>query len=230
LVQRIWVEKSWPAGVPKKLVYRLGEKPLHEYLRANAAEMPDRVAYIYYGREITWRQLDRYSDNIAGFLLSKGVQKGDRVALFMQNCPQYIIAHYALQKIGAIVGPASPMFKEWELEYEVNDMGAKAIFASDDLYPVVKKILDKTDLELVVLTNYADFAPGEPSIPVPAELTQEKKRFPGTYDLMDLLNSRQPEVPRIEVDLWEDVALMVYTSGSTGRPKGAMLTYGKRPF
>lgn len=143
-MERFWLKKSWPADLPYEVKYRLGERPLYEYLRSNAKEAPDKVAYIYYGREITWRQLDQYSDSIAAFLLSKGTKKGDRVALFMQNCPQYIIAHFAVQKIGAVVGPASPMFKEWELEYEINDLGAEVIFTVDDLYPTVFNILDKT--------------------------------------------------------------------------------------
>lgn len=229
-MDKIWLEKSWPKDVPQKLVYRLGEKPLHEYLRANARDIPDSAAYIFYGREITWQQLDQYSDSIANFLLAKGITKGDRVALFMQNCPQYIIAHYAVQKIGAVVGPASPMFKEWELEYEVNDMGAKVIFTTDDLYPIVANILEKTTLEQVVLSSYTDFALDQPTIPFPQELKHEKANYPNTYDLVELISLYKPEVPPLKVNIWDDLALMVYTSGSTGRPKGAMLTYGNALF
>lgn len=229
-MDRIWLEKSWPQDIPRQINYRLGEKPLHEYLRVNAADMPDKVAYLYYGREIKWKQLDQYTDSIANFLLSKGVVKGDRVALFMQNCPQYIIAHYAIQKIGAIVGPASPMFKEWELEYEVNDLKAKVIFTTDDLYPIVSNILSKTSLQHIITTNYKDFAPENPTINIPEELSKEKKCYSNTYDMIDLLNKYKPEIPNVDINIWDDVALMVYTSGSTGRPKGAMLTYGNALF
>ncbi|WP_347487948.1 AMP-binding protein [Desulfoscipio sp. XC116] len=229
-MDKIWLKKSWPKDVPQKLAYRLGVKPLYEYLRANAKDIPNNIAYIYYGQEITWKELDRYSDSIANFLLSKGITKGDRVAIFMQNCPQYIIAHYAIQKIGAIVGPASPMFKKWELEYEVNDMGARAIFTTDDLYPIVADILEKTTLEQVILSNYADFAPNQPTIPFPKELIHEKINYPNTYDLKELTSLYKPEVPPLQVNIWDDIALMVYTSGSTGRPKGAMLTHGNALF
>lgn len=229
-MERIWLHKSWPRDIPQQLTYRRGLKPLHEYLRANAADVPDKTAYVFYGREITWGQLDRYTDSIASFLLAKGIKKGDRVALFMQNCPQYIIAHYAIQKIGAIVGPASPMFKEWELEYEVNDMGARVVFTTDDLYPIVLNILDRTPLEHVIITNYRDFVPDEPTIPIPREFHMEKINYPNTYDLLELLEQYKPEAPQLDINIWEDVALMVYTSGSTGRPKGAMLTYGNALF
>lgn len=228
-MERIW-QKSWPEDVPREIQYRLGPKPLHEYLRQNASDTPDKVAYIYYGTEITWSDMDRYSDSIANFLTAKGIGKDDRVALFMQNCPQYIIAHYGIQKIGAVVGPASPMFKEWELEYEINDLGAKVIFTTGDLYPIVAKILDKTPLEKVIVTGYGDFAPADPTIPVPQELKHEKYNFPDTYDMLQLLKEYPAEAPRVDIDIWEDVALMVYTSGTTGRPKGAMLTYGNALF
>jgi len=229
-MEKIWLTKSWPEDVPQRLVYRRGEVPLHEYLRANADELPEKTAYIFYGREITWGELNRYVDSVANFLLSIGVKKGDRVVLFMQNCPQYIIAHYAVQKIGAVVGPASPMFKQWELAYEVNDMEAKVIFAAEDLYPVVQDVFEQSTLEYVITSHYADFIPAVSSLPVPGEFKTEKKRYPGTYDLMDILNTYKPETPGAEINLWEDTALMVYTSGSTGRPKGAMLTYGNALF
>lgn len=229
MMERIW-RKSWPGNVPRELTFRLGEKPLHEYLRDNARQMPDETSYIYYGKEITWSQLDRYSDSVASFLASRDIKKGDRVALFMQNCPQYVIAHYGIQKIGAVVGPASPMFKEMELEYEVNDLGARAIFTTEDLYPVVEKILGKTPLEHVIVSSYSDFLPRDPSIPAPPELSAGKKRIENTYDLMDILEKYEPAPPRVEISLWEDVSLMVYTSGTTGRPKGAMLTYGNALF
>lgn len=228
-MERIWL-KSWPHNIPLKLTYRLGEKPLHEYLRDNARQLPNKSAYIYYGTEITWKQLDQYTDSIANFLLSKGIKKGDRIALFMQNCPQYIIAHFGIQKIGAIVGPASSMFKEWELEYEINDLGAKAIFTTDDLFPTLEKILDKTSLEHVIVTNYKDFAPENVTIPIPPELTYEKKSYSNTFDMLEILKNYDPIVTQVDINIWEDVALMVYTSGTTGRPKGAMLTYGNALF
>ena len=228
-MERIWM-KSWPAGVPTELIYRLGPKPLFEYLRQNAREMPDQAAYIYYGRTMTWSELDRYSDCFAGFLNSVGIGKGDKVMLFMQNCPQYLIAHHGTQKLGAIVVPANPMFKEMELEYEANDVGASVIVTTDDLYPTLEKVRDRTGFKEVVITNYRDLASADSPLRLPEELQKEKRSFVRTHKLMDILENRFPEFPKPGIDIWEDVAMIVYTSGTTGRPKGAMLTYGNALF
>jgi len=228
-MERIWM-KSWPEGVPTKLAYRLEEKPLFEYLRQNAKDFPNKPAYIYYGREITWKELDDCTRRFANFLIQVGIRKGDRVALFMQNCPQYVIGHYGTQSLGAIVAPCSPMFKEWELEYEVNDVEAKLIVTTDDLYPIVENIRKSTRLQEAVVTNYRDMALSQSPVPLPNELQLEKRSYPGTRDMMEVLRSHPAQAVAVDVDLWNDVAMMVYTSGTTGRPKGAMLTYGNALF
>ncbi|MBS4211049.1 AMP-binding protein [Bacillus sp. FJAT-49825] len=199
-------------------------KPLHEYLRSHAKVSPNKQAVIFYGRTLTYEDLDELSDRFAHYLHSQGIRKGDKVALFLPNCPQYIICHFGIQKIGAIVGPCNPMFKEWELEYEVNDLEAKAIVTLDQLYPVVEKAKPNTTLQLVITTSYIDFLPEKP-IPEFPEVLQEKKYYPDATDLSNILRTWSADCPNVGLDIDEDVCLIVYTSGSTGLPKGAMLTY-----
>jgi len=224
-MERIWM-KNWPEGVSTELKYRLGMKPLHEYVQQNAIDYPDKPAFIFYGKVLTWGQLDDYVNRFANYLNSIGIKKGDRIALFMQNCPQYIIAHFGIQTIGGIVTPCSAMFKEWELEYELNDSEARLLVTTDDLYPIAEKVRGKTALEKIVVTNYGDMLPSKPTLPLDTELMQTKKTYVDTHDFMSILIKYPPEVAKVEIDIWKDVAMMIYTSGSTGQPKGAMLTYG----
>jgi long-chain acyl-CoA synthetase len=212
--------------------YLQGEKPLHEYLRQHARTQPEKPAYIWYGSVLSYGELDRLSDRFAAKLASLGVRKGDRVVLFLSNCPQYAICHFGIQKLGAIVSPCSPLFKRHELEYQVSDLGAEVIVAADKLYPLVAEIRDRTQLRHVFLTSYADFLPELPTITVPPELNGPKHPTEGVIDLLAALDdaadvAEPAPAPQLSMD---DVALMTYTSGTTGMPKGAMLTYRNALF
>lgn len=208
------------------------DQPLHEYLRQHALQQPDKAAYLWYGRSVTYAELDRASDAFAARLAQLGVKKGEPVALFMNNCPQYIMAHYGIQKLGAIVCPCGPLFKEHELEYQLHDLKARVIVAAEPLIPVVDKVRGTSTLEHVFVVHYADLLPEVPSITVPPELLAMKAQ-PRTVPTgcEDFLVATRTEnlAPSVELAM-DDVALMTYTSGTTGLPKGAMLTYGNALF
>jgi long-chain acyl-CoA synthetase len=209
--------------------YRQGVKPLHEYLRTHAAAQPEKPAFIWYGNALSYGELDRLSDAFAAKLHDLSVTKGDRVALFLQNCPQYVIAHFGIQKIGAIVSPCSPLFKEHELEYQLADLATEVIVAADNLYPIVEAVQTKTAVRHVFLTSYADFLPAQPNVVVPGEICTAKRHIPGTIDFFDSLEQVNQAALRPDLSM-DDVALMTYTSGTTGLPKGAMLSYGNALF
>ncbi len=203
------------------------DAPLHQYLRAHARQQPDRAAYLWYGRVISYAELDRASDAFAARLAALGVGKGEPVALFLNNCPQYVMAHYAIQKIGAIVCPCGPLNKEHELEYQLNDLKARIIIAADNLLPVVAQVRAKTALTHVFAVRYADLLPDQPSVDIPAELLAMKNQpKPLPADVEDFIVATQglAKPPPVALDM-DDVALMTYTSGTTGLPKGAMLSY-----
>lgn len=207
--------------------------PLHEHLRRHARAIPDRAAYLWYGRAITWAELDAASDAFAARLQALGVQKGEPVALFMNNCPQYLMAHYGIQKIGAIVCPCGPLNKEHELQYQLDDLQARVIVAADVLLPVVEQVRARTALQHVFVVRYAELLPGgAPSIAVPAELlAMHAAMAPAPAGCEDFLaatrTGERPAAVELSVD---DVALMTYTSGTTGLPKGAMLSYENARF
>ncbi len=201
--------------------------PLHEYLRRHARAQPGKPAFIWYGSIISYAELDQASDAFAARLVALGVGKGDPVALFMNNCPQYIMAHFGIQKLGAIVCPCGALNKAHELEYQLNDLQARVIVAADNLLPIVRQVRQNTALEHVFAVNYAELLPATPGIDIPAELLgtpgQPHHDRSGTQDFLEVVQSGATP-PAVVLDM-DDVALMTYTSGTTGLPKGAMLTY-----
>ena len=206
--------------------------PLHEHLRRHARETPDRTAYFWYGQAISWAQLDAASDAFAARLQALGVQRGEPVALFMNNCPQYVMAHYGIQKIGATVCPCGPLNKEHELEYQLTDLQARVIVAADVLLPVVDKMRARTALAHVFVVRYGDLLPEAPSIDLPHELQVMRVAAApvpaGCEDFLALARAGGTPAP-VTIGM-DEVALMTYTSGTTGMPKGAMLTYENARF
>lgn len=225
------LQKNWPQGLSKTLTYRLGEIPLHEYVIHNAQDMPTQTAYNFYGNEISWQQLNDSIDRLAQFLKTQGITKGDCVGLYLQNSPQYIIGHYAIQRIGAIVVPINAMLKDAELAYIVSESGLKSIIVGQELYHYVEKIkTDAPTLQSILTTSYTDYLPEQPTLPFPEEYKLEKQYFDGAYDLVQIINDTPPLQEKVAIDLWKDVALLAFTSGTSGRPKGAMLTHGNALF
>ncbi|MBP8308448.1 MAG: AMP-binding protein, partial [Burkholderiaceae bacterium] len=217
--------------IPDPSTYRQGARCLHKYLRLHARSQPDKPAFIWYGRSITYAELDAWSDAFAVCLAEQGVVAGERVALFMNNCPQYIVAHFAIQKLGAVVGPCGPLFKAAELEYQLLDLGARIVVAADNLHPVLAAVQANTRVSRVYCTHYADLLPAEPTIGVPDELRVPRTRPAGTFDFLEAIAAVAPGTPAPRPDTpLDDVALMTYTSGTTGLPKGAMLTYRNALF
>ncbi len=209
------------------------DQPLHEHLRRHAREKPDAPAIVWYGRAIRWRELDSWSDALGAHLQTLGVGKGEPVALFMNNCPQYFVAHYGVQKIGATVCPCGPLNKAHELQYQMSDLQARVIIAADNLLPIVDQVRGQTALQHVLAVRYGDLLPAEPAIDLPAELQAAPAPLPpGCADMLQMAQqgAQAGQVPESENIAMDDIALMTYTSGTTGLPKGAMLSFGNALF
>ena len=202
--------RFWPTDVPKTLHYP--GIPLHEILRKSARENPENTAIIFRGMEIDYSDLDILSNKFASALNSIGVINGARVALFLPNIPQFVIAYYAILKAGGIVTAISPLHKEREVEHQLCDSEAETIIALDSLYPIVDKVWANTKLKHLVFTSLEAFG-------------SKVEQKPGVYSFQQLLDEGTSNPLNVKISPSEDLAALQYTGGTTGTAKGAMLTH-----
>jgi long-chain acyl-CoA synthetase len=218
--------KSWPEDVPRHIEYP--SISLSEILRKTAENNPDQTAMVYFDRKTTYKELDQASDRFAAALAALEVKKGDKVAIFLPNVPQFIISYYGTLKLGAIETAISPLYKEREVEHQLNDSEAETIVLLDVLYPILEKVLARTKIKRVIVTGLKDYMPTGTALlgsflrKIPSYKVEMKQ---GTYSFKELLNKHNEQPPKVDIDVQEDLAALQYTGGTTGISKGAMLTH-----
>lgn len=226
-------EKRWHAHYPKEIPNTIAydEKPLHSFLGTTAESYPKKKALHFMGKEMTFSEVYSQARKMASYLQSLGLEKGDRVAIMLPNCPQGVISYYGALMAGAVVVQTNPLYKERELEYQLNDSGATFIICLDILLPRVTNVRGNTSLKHTIVTGIKDYLPFPKNLIYPFI---QKKQYnmvvkvedtDDTHVWQSIIDNASEEYKSIEIDPKEDLALLQYTGGTTGHPKGVMLTH-----
>ena len=188
-----------------RLCYPSG--PLHEVMRTFAARCPDKTAITFKGRSLTFAAFDLESNRLANALQSLAVSAGDRVGLYLPNCPEYELGFYAASKLGAVACPMNPSYREREITYQVNDSGATVLLTHASLWPVVDACrANVPNLRRVIVVG---------------DDVNDTSGITTSY--ADVTQSASADDPGVSVDQ-SQLAALPYSSGTTGLPKGVMLT------
>jgi long-chain acyl-CoA synthetase len=218
-----WLE-SYDDAVPHSLEYP--EVPLFHFLDDSAQKYPNQPCTIFKGAKISYREMSQLTDRLAAGLASLGIKKGDRIGLFIPNTPQFVMAYFAVLKIGGIVIATNPLYSAKELEHQANDSGMEIMIVMSNFYNRVKEVQPNTKIRKIVVTNIKETLP--PILRFLFTLTQEKKSGfrvelgAGDVWMKDLIAAHQPEdLPDVDVGP-EDIAVFQYSGGTTGTPKAAV--------
>ncbi len=233
--KEVYMSKPWlkyyPQGVPPEV--EVPETSVPQLFDKMADKYSGQAALIFYGKKIKYGELKKLTDRFAAALADLGVAKGETVALYLLNCPQYVIAYIGALKVGAKVTPISPVYTSQEVKHQLEDSETKTIICEDILYDNVEKA--NVDLDNIILSSIGDYLPalkrvfGKSAlgkaysgmqVPTPEHIKQT--------DLLvfkDLIKRSPDQKPDITIDPRKDIAALPYTGGTTGLPKAAVLTH-----
>jgi len=192
-------------------------QPLYQILQIASGAYREKPAVAFMGAFINFGEVKNLVDRLATALAKLGVVKGDRVGVMLPNCPQYLISFFAVVRLGAIVVNINPIYTPREFEMVAKDSGMRAIIALDLLALNIFGVRANTAIEHVIVTSLLDYSATPDEAPPAPEGALSFKSLIGGVAEVDL--------PRVEIDPAEDVAVLQYTGGTTGVPKGAMLTH-----
>jgi long-chain acyl-CoA synthetase len=229
-----YYEKPWlkfyPAGVPETI--EIPDKSLPQIFDEVASKYSGKDAIIFYGNKISYGKLREEVDRFASALHGLGIGKGDKLAIYLLNSPQYIIAYFGALKAGATLTPISPVYTSIEVKHQLEDSGAESIVCQDFLYDNVERAGLK--LKNIIITDIGEYLPLSKKLAGKSVLGRYGKTEAispkaieslGFHQFQKLLKKYPPNPPKIEINAKEDIAVLPYTGGTTGLPKGAMLTH-----
>jgi len=222
-----WKTPYWPEGVPQKVDdFNI---PLFQLLDDAARDYPNQAYTIFNDATRSYAQVKETADRVANFLHAKGIRKGDRVAIFLPNLPHYPAVYFGILKAGAVCVTCNPLYTPGELNYQLNDAGARALFCMDhpQFYDTAEKAIRETAVETVVVCNVKSYLPWLKGFlgGLLGKIPRAERHAAGHLMFDDVVAGADPIPPEVTIDPMEDLALIIYTGGTTGRPKGAALTH-----
>lgn len=207
-------------GAYQKTVY---DEPVFAAIERMSEKYPARPAIIYLGETWTYAEMMELIGRFANALHTLGANRGDKLMIYLPNCPQFIAGFFGAMKAGVTPVPVSPIYTPFEIEYLINNVGARFILCQDTNSGYVKEVFPKTSLEAVIVTNYADLLPwwkraaGALFDKIPHGVVE---RGDEVHFFKDLIQKSPPDPPRIEINPRADLSRVLYTGGTTGFPKG----------
>ncbi|MFA1545624.1 AMP-binding protein [Actinomadura chokoriensis] len=225
--------RSYQPGVPGD--FEIPDIPITRLLDDAADRYPRKPALIFFGRQISYRDLREAADRFADGLHRLGVRPGDRVALILPNCPQQVIAFYGVLRLGAIAVQHNPLYTEEEMLRQLADCGARVAVVLDRSFATVRAVRSRLRLDHIVVTSLLDFLPASRRIALRLPLVQAQQQRaaitadvphdPGVVPFKELQQRARRPVGQLPVEPARHLAAILYTGGTEGRPKGAMLTH-----
>jgi long-chain acyl-CoA synthetase len=236
-MEKPWL-KEYDPGVPTTIEFP--NVPLQQFLLDTASKYPNKTALVFgnvveplgnalMDASMSYGQLLELTQRFAAALQGLGVEKGDRVAIWLPNCPQFVIAYYATLMVGGIVVPCNPSYVAREIKHQLSDSGAKVAIVLSLVYPVMKQVRSETQVEHVVVANIKEYFPGLLKFLFTVAKEKKEGHFQDisgdadTYWFQDLL--AQSAIPEMVDSAPDDTAVLMYTGGTTGVSKGAQLTH-----
>jgi fatty-acyl-CoA synthase len=214
----------WPKRLAKSLT--VPKTDLFYNLEVSARRYPDKIAVHYYGASLTYKRLMEETEALAGYLQQRlGVSKGERVLLYMQNSPQFIIAYYAILRANAVVVPINPMNLTEEVAFPIEDCEIRVALASQELYERIVPLKQHTSLEHIIVATYSDYISPDFTWAIPEVVKAPRQPLADadcTHWQEAVKAGLKPGPVTVQA---EDISVLPYTSGTTGKPKGCIHTH-----